>query len=327
MKYKQLKKLNVEILNKLLVDYIEYKQATGVKYDSEYKSIKYFIKYCKSIYKDSTIDENAIFEWINSFLNTSLKTKCNYIGALRGFAVYLYSLGYIQFNIPNVRTPRSTAFMPYIFNDAELNKIWEIVDNIKEYKHFPNLNKCIPVFFRLLYSSGLRVTEALSIVKKDIDFEKNVILLKKTKLSKERYIPLSKSMSKILKKYVDMLNVSSSDYIFYFVKGTKLTRDDIYRRFKMALKSAQIHYKGKLNGPRVHDFRHTFSVKSMDCMVDSGVDIYVSLPILSAYLGHTNVKSTEKYIRMTKERMHIVTESMESVLNNILPEVKTYEEI
>ena len=65
----------------------------------------------------------------------------------------------------------------------------------------------------------------------------------------------------------------------------------------------------------------------MDRMVDSGVDIYVSLPILSAYLGHTNVKSTEKYIRMTKERMHIVTESMESVLNNILPEVKTYEEI
>lgn len=62
---------------------------------------------------------------------------------------------------------------------------------------------------------------------------------------------------------------------------------------------AGIPYLGERNGPRIHDWRHTFVVKSFKQMIDSGMDMYTSLPILSTYLGHKSIYSTEKYLRLT----------------------------
>ena len=50
---------------------------------------------------------------------------------------------------------------------------------------------------------------------------------------------------------------------------------------------------------RSYLLRHTFSVYSFKQMIDSGLDMYVALPILSAYLGHKSIAATEKYVRLT----------------------------
>lgn len=320
------KPILVSKLESLFKSYIELKRSLGFKYESEYKTFKYFTKYCKSNY-DTSIDEFCIDSWIKQLKNTTLKTCSNHVGAMRGWAKYLYAKGYMQLYIPNVRCPHSTPFTPHYYTDEEIHKIWNVIDNIKEYKHQENLNKCIPVLFRLLYACGLRITEALSITKNDIDFSKNVILLKETKYSKERYIPMSNSISKILYNYVSNLKVNNDRPIFFYNKDKKLSKNSIYSRFRTILKDAHISHKGKLYGPRVHDFRHTFSINAMNKLCDEGNDLYVALPILSAYLGHSSIRATEKYIRLTKERMGIVVNDMNNLTAKIFPEVKQNEEI
>ena len=277
----------------------------------------------------SSLPEDAICNWVNSFPNQSLKTKGSKTSILKLWAQYLFSLGYMPMKIPLDRHTNNTEFVPHIFTDSEMQAIWNIVDHIQPRKAHPNVQQCIPVLFRLLYSSGLRISEALQIKLKDIDFASNVITLHHTKLGKERLIPMSESLASIVKVYVAAHadEIGNDDPIFYYRKGKLLSGSTVYGRFRLVLKDSKIPYQGKLRGPRLHDFRHTFAVNSMNKLVDEGKDLYVILPVLSAYLGHANVTSTERYIRLTEERLSTITDNVQDIIPNFFPEVASNAEI
>jgi integrase len=69
----------------------------------------------------------------------------------------------------------------------------------------------------------------------------------------------------------------------------------------MFLQKAGIPYIGNGADPRIHDWRHHMAVQSFKQMIDSGLDMYVALPILSTYLGHKTIFATERYIRLTMQ--------------------------
>lgn len=321
---KTLMPISINVLENLLQDFIDFKRSTGLKYAAEERTVRYFMRYCKEHCPDGNIPEDAIYNWIDESDNRSLKTKANFTSAMTAWAQYMFSLGYIQLRLPSVRHSRNTAFVPHIFTESELQSIWNTVDHIKPTKQYPNLHRCIPVLFRLLYSCGLRISEALSITPSDIDFDANVITLKYTKLDKDRLIPMCDSIAKVLKDYAEgcMDKITDDTPIFYYRKGLLLTSCSIYKRFRLVLQESGIPYEGRLRGPRVHDFRHTFAVVTMNRLSDAGNDLYVSLPILSAYLGHSGIKSTERYIRLTEDRLSTVTDKMQLNLPNVFPEVE-----
>jgi integrase len=58
---------------------------------------------------------------------------------------------------------------------------------------------------------------------------------------------------------------------------------------------------GKGHGPRLHDLRHTNAVHALNGWVKADKDVYSLLPILSKFLGHEHIRSTEKYLRLTAE--------------------------
>ncbi len=325
---KTLKPIPLSEMSQLCQDFLEFKQSIGLKYTSEERTLHYFIRFCHEHYIHENLPEDAIFKWINESDNRSLKTRSNYASTMTAWAKYIFSIGYIQMRIPNIRCSKNTAFVPHIFTSDEVAAIWHTVDHIKPSKVYPNLHQCTPVLFRLLYSCGLRISEALQITLGDIDFSTNVISLKHTKLDKERLIPMSESLSKVMKTYVDehVNELKKDSPIFYYRLDQPLTQSSIYTRFRMILKDSGIPYEGRLRGPRIHDFRHTFAVVTMNRLCDDGYDLYIALPILAAYLGHSGVKSTERYIRLTEDRLSTVTDSLQLHLPEIFPEVRANEE-
>ena len=72
--------------------------------------------------------------------------------------------------------------------------------------------------------------------------------------------------------------------------------------------------------PRIHDIRHSFCTLSLNRMLDSGMDLYVAVPVLAAYVGHVNLTDTERYIHLTE---HGYAEFMhrEGALKKLIPEV------
>ena len=317
-------------LQELTAGFIEMKRSTGVKYVSEERHIRYFVRFCQEHYHEDCLPNNAIFDWIEESDNRSLKTKSNMACMMAEWAKYMFSLGYEPLRIPEIRYVKSnSAFIPHIFTTAELQALWNTVDHIEPSKLYPNLHRCIPVLFRMLYSCGLRINEALSINLEDIDFDTNCIILKHTKLDRERIIPLEGSMTKVLKGYIQntIPALSPDEPIFFYKRGITLPSHSIYQRFRWALSKSGIPYEGRLRGPRLHDFRHTFAVFTMNKLFEQKKDIAAVLPIISAYLGHAGIESTERYLRLTEDRLTSITDSMEQMLPNMFPEVEPNEEI
>ena len=121
------------------------------------------------------IPEDAVYNWVNGGTNQSLRTRYGKANVLAQWAKYLFSLGYTPLWIPTVRYTNNTGFVPHIFSTAEMQKIWSTVDHLLPSKIYPNMHRCIPTLFRLLYGCGLRISEALQITLRDIDFSTNVI--------------------------------------------------------------------------------------------------------------------------------------------------------
>jgi integrase len=95
----------------------------------------------------------------------------------------------------------------------------------------------------------------------------------------------------------------SSPTSFFFIKsdGTYCKAQAIYVWFRRLLAECGIPYIGNHHGPRVHDLRHTFAVHAMVQMAHGNQDIYSSLPVISACLGHKSLTATEQYVRLTGE--------------------------
>jgi integrase/recombinase XerD len=83
--------------------------------------------------------------------------------------------------------------------------------------------------------------------------------------------------------------------------GGAYTAGTVYKAFRQWLWAAGISHGGRGRGPRLHDWRHTFAVHCLRRWVEDGTDLSVALPYLSAYLGHTGLRGTQDYLRLTAE--------------------------
>ena len=75
------------------------------------------------------------------------------------------------------------------------------------------------------------------------------------------------------------------------------------------------------------DFRHTYAVHALEKMIHDGHDVYClgALPILSTYLGHRGIESTEKYLRLTEEAYRSVIKTIAPLYTDVFPKVVHHE--
>lgn len=149
-----------------------------------------------------------------------------------------------------------------------------------------------PALFRLLYGTGLRISEALHLETQDVHLDKKYLVLHNTKNRVDRMIPFSESVGNALQQYsIYKQSIFPQNLKYFFAKpeNTPWSTSRAYVYFRTILLRANIPHNA--NGPRLHDFRHTFSVHSLAEMASQGLDLYYGLPILSKYLGHTSLGS------------------------------------
>jgi len=195
-------------------------------------------------------------------------------------------------------------------------------------RHMSNALFCVPAVLRLLYSTGLRVSEALSIKNADLNLEKGYILIRKTKNGSERMVPIHNSLHVVLQQYISYRNKMpvrnvGSPNSFFFIKsdGTYCNAQSVYRCFRKLLADCGIPYVGNHHGPRVHDLRHTFAVHSMVQMAHNNQDLYSTLPVISTCLGHKSLFATEQYVRLTGEMYPELSNQCSSINAFVYPKI------
>ena len=209
--------------------------------------------------------------------------------------------------IPRLPKQPKGDFTPYIFTQEQIAAMLKAADESRLYDVRMGTSLfAMPALMRLLYSTGLRISEALSIRNADVHIDECYILIRKTKNGSERIVPLCESMQKVLTDYIcyrDRMPVKrvadARNLLFIKPDGTGIRANSAYLFMRKLLDRCGIPYKGNHNGPRVHDLRHTNAVHALVQMEHNGMDLYTSLPILSTCLGHHSLSATEQYVRLT----------------------------
>lgn len=309
--------------------YVEYKRSIGYKFG---ESALYNLRYMNDFFKRYNMIEPILTkEMAEDYTarrgNEAVKTQHMRMSLIRQFATFMNNIGYAFYVHPRELIPISKTFIPYIFTHDEINRILKVVDNLTPTSVSIHYHLIYPMLFRMLYCCGLRINEALSLRNSDVDLENGVLTVTKAKLNTSRLVPMSKSLTDYCKIYVNKmeLNMHGTGYYYPSTDQGKYNRKPVYVKFKQFMKEANIFTDGSV-GPRVHDVRHTFSVHSLEKMVKDGQDIYCALPILSTYLGHRGIESTEGYLRLTNEAYSGIITSLTDLYKDVFPEVTDIEE-
>lgn len=308
----------------LLRDFIEHKRALGYKYTSISESLRRFSSFTlKYKVKNKVLSKEIVLDWTAKKKSESVKTWEHRASDLRQFALYLKDLGYEVYIPEKKHKVRRSDYIPYIFTIEEIHKFFYACDHIQP-NRVSNKHYVLPVLFRLLYCCGLRVSEAISLKVGNFDLDSGTVMIRESKFNKDRLIPMAESLTGILRAYrANVVTVTGpQDYFFINKDRSKLTRGDIYKRFREILWKAGISHGGKGRGPRLHDLRHNFCIYTLNKMVNKGIDLYCALPILSTYLGHSSVSATQRYVRLTTEVYPELVEKVSKSCAYVFPEVK-----
>jgi len=221
---------------------------------------------------------------------------------------------------------KASAFMPHIYTDSELRRIFEQADLLPFYPNCPNRGPVASLLFRMLYGCGLRISEALNLTMKDVDLDNGVLTILDSKFGQSRYVPMLPSLTERCQQYVAHIRSEAPVDAPFFPApdGGHYSQRAVYTTFRHILEDAGIPHTGR--GPRIHDFRHTFSVCCLKKWILSGKDLNAALPVLSAYLGHKGLNGTQKYLRLTADMYPDIVKTMELRFGDIVPGGETYEE-
>jgi len=214
-----------------------------------------------------------------------------------------------------------------VFTHEQIQSIFDACDSLTVYDR-GNMDSrlfAMPGMLRILYSTGMRVGEAISLLNRDIDLDRRLIVIRKTKNQQQRLIPINPSLYQVLNQYINarnrlpLQNADAKDATFFISpSGLALTQSRIYAWFMKVLKKCGIpHIAG--HGPRVHDLRHTCAVHSLMRQVKAGTDIYCVLPVLSVFLGHRKISGTEGYVRLTQEMYPDIIKQEQSISKFLFP--------
>lgn len=181
-----------------------------------------------------------------------------------------------KYQLPRPQKPKQ---LPSVLSIEEIKRILLAIENTKH-----------QLMIKMIYSAGLRVSELVALKVKDIDFSRNLLIIRQAKGQKDRQTLLSKSVVQLLRKYLDTHILSSEDYLFCGQTKAQYSTRSIQSFFSNALKKAQI-----TKSASVHTLRHSFATH----LLEEGTD----LRIIQTLLGHGSIKTTEIYTHVSTHKI------------------------
>jgi integrase/recombinase XerD len=309
-----------------LSNFIGLKRSLGYKYKKEERLLHTFDRFLlNQDYTAPFFTKELLDKWIEKDPNQAERTHYDKVKVVKQFATYLHDIGIKTYIPPLPKCPKT--FIPYIYSPDEINAIFRACDSLR--MKCRNVYSCLlimPCLIRMLFGTGIRISEALSLKNKDVDITGGCLTLRDTKNGKDRLVPISASLAQVCKDYLEyrgrlpVAYLELDDHPFFVsLNGEVCKHDSVYRWFRDVLEIAEIPFNGNRKGPRIHDARHSFACYSFVKLSDEGMDMYCSWPYLSTYLGHQSLAATEQYLRLTSNMYPELLKDADGVSIDVLP--------
>jgi len=221
--------------------------------------------------------------------------------AARGFARYLSG------SDPSTEVPPLGLIpswqrwrRPFIYAPTDIDAILAEADKIVS----PLRAATYQTLLGLLAASGLRIGEAIKLDRSDVDWDQGVLLIRESKFGKSRLVPLHPSTTLALAEHAQLRNELQPEpkEASFFVSLTRkrLSYAVVQDTFRQLITNARVGTDAP-SPPRLHDFRHSFAVRTLLGWYRSDQDVQAKIPSLSTYLGHREPASTYWYLSAAPE--------------------------
>ena len=313
------------IFQKEIHDLIELKRALGFSYESETGSLRRIDTFlCENNLSEKCITKELCDLWCRKRTYETVTNQASRISIMRVFCRYLNDIGIPAYIPPRGITKKRIRYDAHIYTDEELQGFFDVVDKSKS-DSCPYRSDVMPVFFRILYTSGMRVSELRLTRIRDINLEEGYIHVHEAKNHKERLIPIHPLLIIQCKELKEKIHADSPDdeYFFMILPGKPMSLGNVYKNFRRYLEQAGISHTGK--GPRIHDFRHTYCVNLLRKWADEGKDLIAYLPYMRTMLGHESFEETAYYLKLTAERFPYIKERMKESFPDLIKEAEINE--
>ncbi len=307
-----------------LETFLAQKRAAGYPYHTSASVLGYLDAMITEHYPDSTFLSKEICDsWIEQCSKLHPNTLLRRVTPVRQFGKYLVGTGKPAYIIPGGIPHKQIHYDAHIFTEAELKAFFDSIDKCRKSPFSSCRCYVIPVFFRLLFTCGLRSSEARLLNVEDVELTTGKILIRKTKGWEARIIYVSADMLDLLCRYNRIISqvIPGREAFFPNHKGayySKSAPDAWFHEFWDILPEASVT---KGNKPRVHDLRHTYCVYRLNQWVREDADLNALYPYLSEYVGHSNFADTDYYLTLAEPFYPEFETRMRTVNTTILPEV------
>ena len=286
-------------------DYINLRRSLGFKLERYPQALLQFADFLEQ-QQASYITQKLALAWAQQPQDVQPATWARRLNIARGFARYRQAAD-PRTEIPatGLLSIHATRPKPYLYSDAEVESLLQAAHNMpcyaQRYALLPRVYSCL---FGLLSVSGMRLGEAIQIALNDVDLDAMVLTVRNAKYDRTRWVPLHASTCAVLADYIErrqrhFVGRSVSDKLFVSSQGTALYKQNIQSAFRNLSRRVGLRAANDSHGPRIHDLRHRFAVKTLENWYRQGQDPERLLPVLSTYLGHVNISDTYWYLEGT----------------------------
>ena len=266
------------------------KTLTNITIENYKEDFSIFLRYYpdKKEVSDLTKDDLNDFSYDQALNGLSPTTIARRISTIKNFYSFLEGENIAKGIISEeIIIPKKEHHLPQVLSEEEVNALLKTPDlstekGIKEY-----------AILDILYSCGLRVSEAVNLQINQINEQEGIInILGKGK--KQRIVPIRKEALKALKRYISEVRnehlVIDKKIVFLDKRGKKMSRQAIYNIVKENAKKAEIKKE-----VHPHTLRHSFATH----LLDNGAD----LRVVQELLGHTKIGTTQIYTHVTAKTL------------------------
>ena len=292
-------------------DYVAYRRGLGFELQTQRRWLLDFSRYAARIGHQGPLTTDLAVHWALCSPSKDPSYATQRLSAVRHFARHL-ALFDPATEIPPtglLGRPTPTRKQPHIYSDTEIAALLHQASLL--WPHRGLRPQTYTTVFSLLATTGLRISEACGLARKDVDLAQGLLTIREGKFHKSRLVPLHPTATQALAHYDALRGASPSGSFFRTDRTSTLKTTAAQKTFSRLRDRLGWTSQGRARRPRIHDLRHTFAVRRLLRWYEEGADIDRKILALATYLGHVKVTHTYWYLSAVPELMAIGSERFE----------------
>lgn len=308
------------VLGEDIERYVLHKRALWRKYVTEAAALRLLDRFVceRGIGALPEIDPVLIEDFVSSRRRGSNRSHNHLLGVARCFFDWLVVQERIGHSPVLIRPRRAGQRpLPFLFDQTLAKRLLNTARALPDRSTARYRGQTYHLAFALMYTLGLRIGEVSRLQVRDVDFERRVLWVRKTKFAKDRLVPFGPRVGTALTGYLSGLGCRTGEHprgipLFTFRAGRPVCAGAISQTFHHIVTGDPVFSPPPgVSPPRPHCLRHSFAVGTLLRWYRAGIDVSERLIHLSTFLGHVNPESTAWYLTITEELLEQASQRFE----------------